>query len=186
MQIMSFPEEAVPLEFRTQILDLWREVWPSGADPAHDPALHPVSMILVDDGHVLATLDILTKQITHAGRSYRAGGLSTVVTRSTARRRGHGHHLVSAAHTAMAAADLDIGLFTCDRPLAPFYESAGWHTLPGTVLVGGTPEAPFPSDHPGMDKVTMADFFSPRGRTHRLSFEHARVELYPGEIDKLW
>ncbi|MCZ0971746.1 hypothetical protein O1L55_10350 [Streptomyces albulus] len=57
-----------------------------------------------------------------------------------------------------------MGLFTCDRPLRAFYESAGWHHLPGTVLVGGTPQAPFPSDRPGFDKVTMADFFSPRAR----------------------
>ena len=56
----------------------------------------------------------------------------------------------------------------------------------GTVLVGGTRLSPFPSDQPGFDKVTMADFFSHEARRHRSSFQHARIELYPGEIDKLW
>jgi aminoglycoside 2'-N-acetyltransferase I len=60
----------------------------------------------------------------------------------------------------MAAGDLDLGLFTCDRPLQGFYERAGWHLLPGAVLVGGTRRSPFPSDQPGFDKVTMADCFS--------------------------
>jgi hypothetical protein len=54
------------------------------------------------------------------------------------------------------------------------------------VLIGGTAQAPFPSDRPGFDKVTMADFFSPAGRQARPAFPHSRIELHPGEIDKLW
>ncbi|MFB6435884.1 GNAT family N-acetyltransferase [Streptomyces sp. NPDC056411] len=152
----------------------------------HDPALRPVSMLLVDNDTVLASLDILHLTLVHAGRSYRAGGLSTVVTRKAARGQGHGRRLVAAAHEAMAASDLDLGVFTCDRPLQGFYESAGWHRLSGTVLIGGTPQAPFPSDQPGFDKVTMADFFSATARQTRDAFRHTRIELYPGEIDRLW
>ncbi|MEU9122317.1 GNAT family N-acetyltransferase [Streptomyces sp. NPDC048506] len=172
----------------------------------HDPALRPVSMLLVDEGTVLAALDILSKPIVHAGRRFLAGGLSTVVTRQAVRGRGHGRRLVAAAHQVMASADpgptpdlrldldlrlnldlrLDLGLFTCDRPLQGFYESAGWHVLPGAVLVGGTPQAPFPSDQPGFDKVTMADFFSPAARQARAAFRNTRLALYPGDIDKLW
>lgn len=60
------------------------------------------------------------------------------------------------------------------------------HLLPGAVLIGGTPRAPFPSDQPGFDKVTMAAFFSAAGRQAQTSFHHSRIELYPGETDKLW
>ncbi|MEJ8654400.1 GNAT family N-acetyltransferase [Streptomyces sp. MS1.AVA.3] len=188
---MTFPEADVPPDLQTQVSALRDEAWPpdSSSAPgtfAHDPALRPVSMLLVDGAMVLAALDILTKQLVHDGERFRAAGLSTVVTRGTARGQGHGRRLVTAAREAMAAMSLDIGLFTCDRPLRSFYESAGWHHLPGAVLVGGTPLAPFPSDRPGFDKVTMADFFSPRGRRHRSSFPHSRIELYPGEIDRLW
>lgn len=188
---MTFPEADVPPALRTQVAELQDEAWPPDAPSApgtvtHDPALQPVSMLLVDGATVLAALDILTKQFVHGGESYRAAGLSTVVTRGTARGQGHGRRLVTAAHEAMAAMDLDLGLFTCDRPLQPFYESAGWHQLAGAVLIGGTPSSPFPSDRPGFDKVTMADFFSPRSRRHRAAFPHSRIELYPGEIDKLW
>ncbi|MFI9262672.1 GNAT family N-acetyltransferase [Streptomyces sioyaensis] len=193
MQLLSFPEAATPPELRIQVAELQHEAWspagsaaPTEASPRHDPALHPLSMLLVDGGTVLASLDILTKEIVHAGRSYRAGGLSTVVTRRAVRGQGHGRHLVTAAHEAMATSDLDLGVFTCDRPLQAFYEGAGWHLLPGTVLVGGIPQDPFPSDRPGFDKVTVADFFSPAAQQARPSFEHTRLELYPGEIDKLW
>ncbi|MFI6767928.1 GNAT family N-acetyltransferase [Streptomyces sp. NPDC050355] len=212
VQLLTFPEAATPPELRRQIHALHDEAWPPADDPAeprtdasttatadddqphHDPALHPVAMLLVDNGTVLAALDILSKPIVHAGHHYRAGGLSAVVTRRAARGQGHGRHLVAAAHKAMTGSDLgldldldlDLGIFTCDRPLQHFYESAGWHALPGTVLLGGTPQAPFPSDQPGFDKVTMADFFSPAARRDRTAFHHTRLALYPGDIDRLW
>ncbi|RSS83648.1 GNAT family N-acetyltransferase [Streptomyces sp. WAC06614] len=193
MQIVSFPEVATPAALRVQVREIQEQAWPSasGSDaavdtPTHDPALRPLSMLLVDEGTVLAALDILCKEIVHAGRRLSAGGLSTVVTSKQARGRGHGRQLVAAARERMIAQSLDLGLFTCDRPLQAFYESAGWRVLPGAVLIGGTPQAPFPSDQPGFDKVTMADFFSTAGRQAQESFHHSRIELYPGEIDKLW
>jgi hypothetical protein len=54
--------------------------------------------------------------------------------------------------------------------------------LPG----GGTPGIPFASDQPGFDKVTMGDFFSAAARAEQGLFYDTRIELYPGEIDKLW
>ncbi|MEU6079357.1 GNAT family N-acetyltransferase [Streptomyces sp. NPDC047108] len=205
MEILSFPEADTPPALRIQVLELQEEAWPSeaGAAPpahrlSHDPALRPRSVLLIDsdrDGDntrtVLAALDILSKEIVHAGRRYSAAGLSTVATRAAVRGQGLGRRLVIAAREEMARQGtaegaVDVGLFTCDRPLQAFYESAGWHVLPGTVLIGGTPEAPFPSDRPGFDKVTMACFFSEASRAHEASFRGARVELYPGEIDKLW
>ncbi|MFD3330946.1 GNAT family N-acetyltransferase [Streptomyces sp. NPDC058701] len=192
MQILSFPEEATPSELRVQVLEIQHQAWPSDGDGpsrsalTHDPELRPLSMLLVDGGSVLAALDILSKEIVHAGQRYAAGGVSTVVTRREARGFGHGRRLAAAARKTMIARNLDLGLFTCDRPLQAFYESAGWHLLPGTVLIGGTPQAPFPSDQPGFDKVTMADFFSAASRHAQASFQHTRIELYPGENDKLW
>lgn len=163
------------------------QAWPGGRTSlTHDPALRPVSMLLLDGDEVVVVLDVLAKEIVHAGRSYAAAGLSTVVTRQDIRGRGHGRLLVSAAHDAIAERGFDLGIFTCDRPLQVFYESAGWRSLPGTVLVGGTREAPFPSDQPGFDKVTMADFFSEVAKRDQSAFLDARIELYSGAIDKLW
>ncbi|MFE5586087.1 GNAT family N-acetyltransferase [Kitasatospora sp. NPDC056531] len=193
MQILSFPEVATPADLRVQVREIQEQAWPServsdvpAGATTHDPALRPLSMLLADEGTVLAALDILFKGIVHAGRRFSAGGLSAVVTSKQARGRGYGRQLVTAARETMAAQGLDLGLFTCDRPLQAFYESAGWRVLPGAVLIGGTPQDPFPSDQPGFDKVTMADFFSTTGRQAQASFRHSRIRLYPGEIDKLW
>ncbi|MEV4263667.1 GNAT family N-acetyltransferase [Kribbella sp. NPDC049584] len=150
----------------------------------HDPALDPLSMLLIDNDTVVAALDILHKTVVHAGNTFRAGGLSTVVTRKDLRGHGYGLRLVSAARAEMT--DLDLALFTCDRPLQPFYERAGFQVLPGTTLIGGTPEDPFPSDQPGFDKVTLAAFFSDSARQAAGTFGHSRIALHPGPIDKLW
>ncbi len=216
MQVSSWPASLVPPLWRRQVVALQEQAWPSDPtalagvthDPAaaagvvddaadasgvihaaaagviHDPNLRPVSLLLVDDGTVLAALDILSKDLSHDGRRYAAAGVSTVVTDRARRRQGHGRRLVTAAREAIQAGGADLGIFTCDRPLQAFYESAGWSPLPHAVLVGGTPEEPFPSDRLG--KLVLACFFSERARRHARSFDHARIELYPGPIDKLW
>ncbi len=188
MEILAFSDEGTPGELRVQVVELQRAAWPSvnWEGPTHDPRLRPLSVLVVDDGFVVAALDILFKDIVHAGHRFAGGGLSTVVTRGERRGRGYGRTLVSAARELMIEDGLDLGLFTCDRPLRGFYESAGWCVLPGAVVVGGSPEDPFPSDQPGFDKVTMGGFFTAAGRQAQASLQHARIELYPGEVDKLW
>ena len=141
-------------------------------------------MLLVEGDRVVAALDVLAKRIEHDGASFAAAGLSTVVTDTARRGEGHGRRLVEAARTAIAEGGADLGIFTCDTPLGPFYERAGWTVLPGTVLVGGTPDDPFPSDR--FDKVTLASFFTEHARAHAAAFAGARIALYPGAIDRLW
>jgi aminoglycoside 2'-N-acetyltransferase I len=184
-RVLTFPEFALPEELRAQILSL-HHADPSRREPlySHDPVLRLLSMVLVSDGRVLAALDILSKNIVHAGERYAASGLRRVVTHPDERRKGYGRQLVRAARDAMAASGADLGIFTCDRPLCSFYERCGWQTLPGTVLIGGTPDRPFPSDQ--FDKVTLACFFSAKARLHAPTFDHCRIALYSGDIDRLW
>lgn len=192
MKIAHYPESDLPELLRAQALELQQQAWPSAPgeprDVRHDPALHPTTLLLLaDDGAtVLAALDILSKQLTHQGHGYAVSGLSRVVADRAHSGRGHGRRLVTAARETIALSGADLGLFTCDTPLRGFYESAGWQCLPGTVLLGGTPDQPFPSDRPGFDKVTMAALLSPAARAHAPDFRHARIALYPGSVDRLW
>ena len=178
----------MPPDLRLQVLELQEQAWPRNEPielrPTHDPALSPLSMLLADGTRVLAALDVLTKTIEHAGAPFLASGLSTVVTDAALRGRGHGLRLVRHAHEAMAVSGADLGIFTCDSRLKPFYERAGWRYLPGTVLIGGTPDDPFPSDR--FDKVTLGDFFSAEAQRRSADFVGARIELFPGTIDRLW
>jgi aminoglycoside 2'-N-acetyltransferase I len=188
MEILSWPEASVPRALRKQVVMLQDQAWPPdhprGQGPAHDPALRPISMLLVEDRRVRAALDILSKSIVHHGETYAVSGLSMVLTDQAAHHQGYGMRLVEAAREAMRASGADLAIFTCDTPLAPFYEAGGFEVLTGTVLVGGTPAAPFPSDK--FDKVTMASFFTPRAIAHAAGFVGSRIELHSGEIDRLW
>jgi predicted GNAT family N-acyltransferase len=187
MHIETYPDAAVPEGLRAQALALQDQAWPPAPDDVqqgHDPALNPLAVLLVEDGRLVACLDILSTQFSHCDESYRACGLSAVVTDTAQRNRGYGHSLVTEARALMKNSGADLGIFTCDRPLTGFYERAGWSVLPGTVLIGGTPEEPFPSDQ--FDKVTLAAFFTTRARRNAECFAGARIALYPGKIDKLW
>ena len=188
MPIVTYPERDVPRDLRLQMVALQGQAWPSAgpisAAPWHDPTLDPVSVLLVEDGVVLSALDILSKPITHSSETFAASGISALVTDARRRGEGHGTAIARAALALMQDMGADLGIFTCDAPLRGFYEGAGWEHLPDAVLVGGTPDAPYPSDH--LDKVTMTTFFTARAKAARMRFEGARIELYPGEIDKLW
>jgi len=188
--VLIFPEIATPRALREQVVAMQDWAWPRGdgttstTAPIHDPALRPLSMLLVEEGRVLSALDILSKDLTHAGQRFAASGVSTMVTDEAQRGKGFGRTLIEAAKDEMGSGGADLGIFTCDAPLRSFYEHGGFAVLPGTVLVGGTRNEPFPSNL--FDKVTLAAFFSERAKLAAASFEHARVGLYPGSIDKLW
>ena len=186
--VVRYREDEVPHELRDQILAIRLDAWPdlSRAEswPRHDPALSPISVILVEGRTVLSSLDILSKEVLHGDQMYRASGISMMVTARPARGRGLGRKLARRARQMMADDGADLAIFTCDADLKRFYEGAGFSELPGTALVGGTPQQPFRSDQ--FDKVTVAAFFSSRSRAHLAEFLGTDVELYPGDIDKLW
>ncbi len=188
MKLVSFPEADVPRKWRVQQVSLQEQAWPgmepSGTHPWHDPELQPVSVLLLDDERVVAALDVLTKEVRPGGRCLVASGLSTVVTDAALRGRGYGHAIVSAGRELIRSRGDDLGLFTSDRTLQGFYERAGWQLLAGTVLVGGTPDDPFPSDD--LDKVALGAFFTQPARAAVDDIVGCRVELFPGSIDRLW
>ncbi|MFE7183788.1 GNAT family N-acetyltransferase [Streptomyces erythrochromogenes] len=187
LRVLGFAEADVPAALAVQVAELEAAAWP-GSTPGHDPALAPRTLLLVDDaGTVAAALALLHKPIPLAGRTYRAAGLSAVVTRHALRGQGLGGRLVAAARAELAADPaVDLALFSCDRPLAPFYEAAGFAPLPGTVLVGGTPEDPLATDAPGFDKVVVAAFFTEAPAADRAAFTAVRVPLHSGSVDRLW
>jgi len=188
LRIEVFAEADVPGALRLQMVALQDRAWPvdepTGPAPWHDPALSPVSMLLVRGDRVLAALDVLSKTLDHAGERWAASGLSAVVTDEAERGHGYGGRLVVAARERIAGSGVDLGLFTCDPELRGFYERAGWELLPGTTVVGGTREDPFPSD--ALGKITFGGFFSARAISSRAAFVGAAIALHPGDIDRLW
>jgi hypothetical protein len=97
-----------------------------------------------------------------------------VATRRKARGQGHGRHLVTAARQAMAVKDLDLGLFTCDRPAPGVVPERRLAPAPSAVLIGETRLSPLPSDQLGFVKVVMADF----SRREPPPFQHVPLGAY--------
>ncbi|MGW1776572.1 GNAT family N-acetyltransferase [Streptomyces sp. NPDC002104] len=186
--------DVLPAGLAGQVAALEAQAWP-GSSPGHDPALSPRAVLLLDaGGRVAACLALLHKAVRLAdGRTYRAAGLSGVVTRADVRGRGYGSRLVAAARARLAADPaVDLALFSCDPELVPFYEAAGFEVLPGTVLVGGTPAEPLATDAPGLGKTVLGAFpvragdDEGRADSVRAAFTGIRVPLYPGTVDRLW
>jgi len=207
----------LPPDLKAGVIEVLEGAWPTGRPleeritrPLADRSHAPVSMLLVQDTParlseaeqaesddsgagtapiVLAYLTIPTKTITQAGHTYTASGLSAVSTHPSHRGHGHGATLVHAAYEHIAASGVDLAVFTCDEPLAAFYQAAGWTLMPTTVVVGGTAEAPFRADTlrspEGFRKVTFMAFFSKAASTRRPDFESADVHLHLRPND-LW
>lgn len=75
--------DVLPSGIAEQVAALEAQAWP-GSSPGHDPALTPRAVLLLDaDGRVAACLALLHKPVRLAdGRSYRAAGLSGVVSKT--------------------------------------------------------------------------------------------------------
>lgn len=190
LQLLQFPQEDCPAPLKAQILALMRREWPqafegiSGEAPWPDnPRSHPTSFVLLDDDTLISHVAVPWKHIQHAGQTYKAFGLSEVMTHPSYRHQGFGLQLVKEATTFIQKNDPDVGLFTCQPALLPFYTQTGWEHLQNTNLIGGTRERPFRSDSLGLS--TLGRFFSDKARQHRSEFEGTDVYLELGE-KMLW
>ena len=190
IEIITCLEEDLSDDLKGQTLEAQRAEWPAAFTGAkaertqlNDPALHAMIFSLLVDGQLASHLSVPRKTIAHRGESYKAYGLSAVLTVPAFHRKGYGERTVRAATAFMEEDGADVGLFTCDPPLRAFYERCGWTVLEGASLVGGTRAKPFPSDTLG--KITFGRFFSARAQVHEQDFVGAAIWLELGEGD-LW
>jgi GNAT superfamily N-acetyltransferase len=183
------PEVELPDDLLRQTLVALRSEWPSAFSGSYtdrtqlnDPALHATIFSLVVDGKLASHLSVPRKSIEHRGASYKAYGLSGVLTIPAFRGKGHGERVVRAATEFMEEDGADIGLFTCDPALRTFYERCGWSLLEGASLIGGTRAKPFPSD--ALGKITFGRFFSVRAQARENDFAGTPIwlELHEGHL----
>jgi GNAT superfamily N-acetyltransferase len=190
IEIIVCPEAELSHDLRMQTLAALLDEWPGafsgakeGRTQLNDPALHAMIFSLVVDGHLASHVSVPRKTIVHRGEPYKAYGLSGVLTVPEFRGKGYGEQVVRAATAFMKQDRADIGLFTCDPPLGPFYERCGWTLLEGASLVGGTRAKPFPGD--ALGKITFGRLFSARAQARRNDFIGAAIWLDLREGD-LW
>jgi GNAT superfamily N-acetyltransferase len=188
--VLTYPQNLLPSYLKEAALDILEREWPSALSreerlrkPLHDPNRDPLILVLVERDVVLGYLAVPSTRIHLAGATYKASGLSSVLINADYRGRGYGRRLVTAARDLIADSAADIGVFTCDPPLVPFYVGCGWTLMEHASVIGGTREKPFPAA--SLNKRTIMGFFSVKARAHRPAFEDAALHLELREGD-LW
>lgn len=190
IQLLQFLQKDCPTSLREQIIVLMQHEWPqvfegiSGEIPwPENPETHPTSFVLIEDNKVISHVAVPRKSIKHEEQTYKAFGLSEVMTDPSHRHQGFGLQLVKEATSFIQKNEPDIGLFTCQPALVSFYTQGGWEHIKNTNLIGGTRNKPFRSDSLGLS--TMIRFFSEKAQQNCSAFEGADVYLELGE-KMLW
>jgi GNAT superfamily N-acetyltransferase len=142
----------------------------------HDPALDALSFYALLGGEIVSYAAVIRKTISHGTQTYTLGGLSWVSTDPDYQRRGIGTRTVSAATRWMECSNLDIGLFSCDPPLASFYARAGeWPVVEDVVLIGSRHCDALRSDTLG--KVVLLRLFSAKANVNASMLRHTTIDL---------
>jgi predicted N-acetyltransferase YhbS len=146
------------------------------AIPLHDPVFDAFSFYICAHDRVVSYAAVVMKPIEHAGDTFNIAGLSCVMTDPDCQGLGLGLKTVAAATRCMEHSNLDIGVFTCDPPLARFYAQAGgWSVAPDSVLIGNQDEEALRSDTLG--KVVMLRLFSQKAIAKASTFTHGVINL---------
>jgi GNAT superfamily N-acetyltransferase len=144
--------------------------------PEHDASLDALSFYLVADGHIVSYAAVVHKQIAHGGETFWIAGLSSVATDPDYQGRGLGSRVVGAATQYIAQSTTDIGIFTCDPPLAAFYAQAGaWPVVPDVVLLGNHRDGALSSV--GLQKAVLMRLFSSKAQAAAAVLHHTAIDL---------
>lgn len=149
IELVSYADDELPDALRWQVLSFQRIVWPEGftgplrfRDVITGPDQHPHHLLYVAGELVVAHLEIVWRMLGHAGETYKAYGITGVLTFPSFRGEGWAARLVSAATERIDASDGDLGIFSCAPSLEPLYARDGWIPLhDGRFLVGDSPES---------------------------------------------
>ena len=175
-----FESQDVPENLKCQILSFVRIEWPelfSGEHRLRDwtskPELHPITLLLEEEGVLVSRLEVVWDVLHHAGEEYKTYGLSGVFTYPAFRKQGYGLQLVQSAKDYIERRrDADIVLF--HSTLKGFYEKVGFERMENLVTLVGSSQNPEKSDETG-----FMLFLSEKGKRGRNSFEKGHI--YIGE-----
>jgi GNAT superfamily N-acetyltransferase len=144
--------------------------------PEHDPLLDALSFYLVADSRVVSYAAVVHKQIKHGHETFWIGGLSCVATDPDYQGRGLGSRTVGAATRYIEHSTIDIGIFTCDPPLAGFYARAGaWPVVPDVIVIGSRQEGALSSI--ALQKVVLMRLFSAKAQAAVAGLRQTTINL---------
>ncbi len=183
VETLIFPTtNALPPVIKQQILDFLRINYPEGfrggnrlRDWTSTSENHPAHIVIVEHERLISHTEILWKWLAHNGFTYKAYGLSGVLTYPEFRGQGYGMQIVRAGTNYIKASDADLGMFNCHPSLKGFYyTSTDWIAMETSVTLVGDRQHPLPSD-----ELLMMLFLTERAKSHRGDFES--IPIYFGE-----
>jgi aminoglycoside 2'-N-acetyltransferase I len=181
IQELIFPQKEIPPYLKIQILSFLRIMWPKGfvgkfrlRDWISAEDVHGFSILLVENNILISHTEVVWKYLDHAGKTYKAYGLSGVFTYPDFQRQGYGKRLVRKGTEYIDQSDADIGMFHCDKKLKDFYKDFGWIPMETAVTYIGDKNHPVISD-----ELLMMRFLSAHGKQGRPDFEN--TPFYFGE-----
>ncbi|WP_215796493.1 GNAT family N-acetyltransferase [Paludibacterium paludis] len=173
------PYQHASADLRLAFAALQERVYPElepDEAPMHDPALEALSFFVMEGSRVVSYAAVVRFPLHHGEEIFQAAGLSCVATDPDHRGRGLGREVVGTATRAILHSDADIALFTCDRPLLPFYQGAGpWREAVKLRLVGNDKPGALNSDDLG--KAVLLRLLSEKARHNAGLFNDTTVNL---------
>ena len=121
--------------------------------------------MLVENDLLISQVEVVWKDLEHAGQSYKTYGMTGVLTYPSFREQGYGRQVVDEATKYIESTDADIGMFHCSPTVQGFYAKCGWPPLENAITLKGDPEQPTVSE-----EVTLMRFYSEKGRRGKPAF----------------
>ena len=181
IQELIYPDNEIPPQWKCQILCFLRMMWPKGfmgenrlRDWISTEDNHSISIMLVEQNILISHTEVVWKYLDHAGETYKAYGLSGVLTYPAFRGQGYGKRIVERGTAYIDASDADIAMFHCDKSLKEFYMRCGWIPMETAVTYVGPKTNPYVSN-----ELLMMRFYSEHGKKSRPAFE--TIPFYFGE-----
>lgn len=110
----------------TQARDLVDDVFAPDLEPDDwEHALGGIHALIVDGGELVGHAAVVQRRLVHGGRALRCGYVEAVAVRADARRRGHGHALMTAVGEVLNRA-YELGALGATDEAIGLYERHGW------------------------------------------------------------
>ena len=178
-QIQQFTTDTLPDHLGWQIQDFvrihWFDIFAHEKDPDVHPAMwHPTYFIIAEQRALYSNATVVWQDIVVGEATYRAYGLSSVLTYPAFRKKGYGSQVVTAATDFIKAqADADLAILWTGDDMESFYTPYSFVHPRDFTVTSGDPASPEPTH------FSMLMFLSARGKQLQQSL--AGGSLYFGQ-----
>src|SRR5215467_14120273 len=122
IELLTYTSAEFPESLKWQAVSFLRVQWPLGftgenrlRDWVTQEEEHPIHIVLVERGILISHTSVVWKYLDHAGKTYKAYGLTAVFTYPSCRGQGYGSQVTAAGKEYIRQSDADIAMLYCDK-----------------------------------------------------------------------